>query len=164
MELYFLRHGIAADRGAVRVADDSQRPLTDEGIKKLRSEAKGIKCLRLGLEAVYSSPYVRARDTAEIVLDALKLRVPLHYTETLTPGARAEDFVAFLEGIAVERALFVGHEPSMSQLIAALIGGPQAAVEMKKGGLARVDCRIGDGRVYGCLVWLATPDMLEALA
>ena len=63
MELYFLRHGIAADEGPAD-SGDAGRPLTEQGIKKMKEAARGLRRLGVRPEVLLSSPLVRARQTA----------------------------------------------------------------------------------------------------
>src|SRR5215468_8844575 len=83
MELYVLRHGIAADMGP-EGSGDAGRPLTEEGIAKMREEARGLLQLGLRLDVLLSSPLVRARQTAEIVGRALNIEIQL--AAALAPG------------------------------------------------------------------------------
>ena len=86
MDLYILRHGLAGEPGAPGCANDSERPLTPEGERKLRQIAKAMKALNLSFDLLLSSPYVRARQTAEIIAAALSARKKLDFSEALTPG------------------------------------------------------------------------------
>ena len=86
MNLYILRHGIAVDHGTPGFSNDADRPLTPEGERKLQRIAKAMQALDLGLDLILTSPYLRARQTAEGVAEVLKLRKKLEFTYTLTPG------------------------------------------------------------------------------
>ncbi len=156
MELYFLRHGIAADAGPAGTGD-AGRPLTKEGISKMQAGARGMRRLGLRLDALLSSPLVRAHETAAIV--ARELGLELQLTEKLAPGCDIAQLFALLgEYRAAERVMLVGHEPDFSGLIGALTGGSH--VLMKKGGLARVDIeRMEEGA--GTLTWLLPPRVLR---
>lgn len=155
MELYFLRHGIAED--IAPDGGDGGRRLTEEGIAKMKAEARGLARLRLRLDVLLSSPLVRARQTAEIVARALDLELQL--AEALAPGC---DATRLLELLAVhrgaQRVMVVGHEPDFSAMIGELTGGSR--VEMKKGGLGRVDLDVPEFRA-GTLVWLLPPRALR---
>jgi len=83
MKLYFLRHGLA-DWPEWDVARDHERPLTKEGLKKMKAEAKTIAALDLQLDAILSSPYTRAFQTADIVAKELGLEVQIE--PLLAPG------------------------------------------------------------------------------
>ena len=152
MELYFLRHGIAADVGP-ESSGDAGRPLTAEGIEKMKEEARGLRRLGVRPDVVLSSPLVRARQTAEIVRHALGLDSRL--VDALAPGcdiARLRDLLG--EYRSAERIMVVGHEPDFSQLVGTLTGGSH--ILLKKGGLARVDLEtVAKGA--GTLVWLLPP-------
>jgi phosphohistidine phosphatase len=152
MELYFLRHGIAADVGPDG-SGDAGRPLTAKGIAKLKEEARGLRRLGVRPDIVLTSPLVRARQTAEIVRHALGL--DSRVVDALAPGcdiARLRDLLG--EYRSAERIMVVGHEPDFSELVGTLTGGSR--VQLKKGGLVRVDLdTIGEGA--GTLVWLLPP-------
>ena len=152
MELYFLRHGIAAD-AAPDGGGDAARPLTEEGIEKMRAAAHGLRRLGVQLDALLSSPLVRAHQTATIV--ARELRLELRLADALAPGCDVERLLGLLaEQRGAERVMVVGHEPDFSMLTGALTGGSRVA--LKKGGLARVDLDVlAEGT--GTLVWLLPP-------
>lgn len=157
MKIYFLRHGVAYEREEWQGENDGLRPLTDDGIKDMKREAKMLRDMSLKLDAIVSSPLVRARQTAKIV--AKKLDMEVQQDELLKPGFDVEALGALLARHSSDRRLMlVGHEPDFSRTIAQLIGG--GTVDMAKGGLARVDTD-GDTRpLRGSLIWLLTPKLL----
>ena len=65
-ELYLVRHGLAEERGE-KWPDDTKRPLTEEGIVRMRKAARGLARLGVAVDVVLTSPLVRARQTADIV-------------------------------------------------------------------------------------------------
>jgi phosphohistidine phosphatase len=152
MELYFLRHGIAADEGPAD-SGDAGRPLTEQGIKKMKEAARGLRRLGVRPDALLSSPLVRARQTAEIVRKAFGIESRL--VDALAPGCDMARLCNLLgEYRSAERVMLVGHEPDFSSLIGELTGGSR--VQLKKGGLARVDLETIDHGA-GTLVWLLPP-------
>src|SRR5438876_1221851 len=84
MNLYFLRHAIAADKASWK-GSDADRPLTKEGMRKMKKGAKGIRRLDLPIDWILTSPYRRAYDTAAIVAKELKLKKSLKVSRMLTP-------------------------------------------------------------------------------
>jgi len=156
MELYFLRHGVAADVAPAGLGD-AGRPLTKEGIAKMQAGARGMRRLGLRLDALLSSPLVRAHETAAIV--ARELGLELQLDEKLASGCDMAQLFALLgEHRAAERVMLVGHEPDFSALIGALTGGSR--VLMKKGGLGCVSIeRLEQGA--GTLTWLLPPRVLR---
>ena len=75
MKIYFLRHGIAYERETWEGDNDELRPLTEEGIAAMKVEAKIFKGLKLKLDAIITSPLVRAHDTAKIVAKRLDMDI-----------------------------------------------------------------------------------------
>jgi phosphohistidine phosphatase len=156
MKLFFLRHGLA-DRSAWN-GSDFERPLTPYGKERMGREADSIAKLNLGLQAIISSPLVRALQTAEIVAERLDMLDLLIVDERVSPGFGVNDVAAIIEDHPeVECLMFVGHEPDFSQTIERLIGG--GSVECKKGSLARVDL-VDAGPLSGVLIWLVPPKIL----
>ena len=163
MILYLLRHGIAEDKIAGKHKNDSERRLTKEGIDELRLSVKGMKALKLGIEHVLASPYVRTKETAEIVAEGLGIKKGLKYSENLQCGMDPKKLLKELaeKYYSKDRILLVGHEPHMSALIAVLTSGNEfGSIQMKKGSLCKVEI---DRPVYGLcgtLKWLLTPKQL----
>src|ERR1700679_3972322 len=86
--LYFLRHGLAGQHGDPKYKDDSLRPLTAEGRRKMHAISLGMKTLGLSFDVILSSPYVPARQTAPIVAKKYKLKdSDIYLTENLLPPA-----------------------------------------------------------------------------
>ena len=154
--LYFLRHGLADWPNWT--GPDGERPLTPEGIRKMKDTAKTLKGLDLSLEAIFSSPLIRAKQTAEFAADRLKIKVTI--VPALAPGFGVHQLGELLAEYADAKTLMlVGHEPDFSTTIANLIGG--GSIVMKKGGLARVDLESLDPP-RGQLVWLLAPAVLTS--
>jgi phosphohistidine phosphatase len=166
MELYILRHGLAGESGDPRYPDDSQRPLTAEGKRKMHQAALGIKAMGITFDLVFTSPYLRARQTAEIVCNQLDCADILQITENLEPGrnplkAITEVNESNLNGNGV---LLVGHEPFLSGLASLLVSGSNIPVlELKKGAMCKLE--VGD-LIYGrCAVlhWLVSSKQLALI-
>jgi phosphohistidine phosphatase len=156
MRLYFLRHGIA-EEGSFTLPDDL-RALTTEGIAEMRRMASALQRKNLRIEHILTSPLVRARQTADIVADALGLTDALQEDDRLAGGFRLSDVQQMVaECQPTERLMFVGHEPTLRYVATQLIGGGQ--MNLKKGGLIRLRTdRIEPGAAT--LDWLLTPDVL----
>ena len=153
MRLYFLRHGIA-DWPDWDPARDHERPLTKDGVKKMKEQARALADLGVKLDAILSSPYTRAYQTADIVAGKLGLEVKAE--PLLAPGFNSDKLVEIVRSFADDQALLlVGHEPNFSMVIAEITGGGR--VQMKKGTLARVDV---NRELQGELVWLLQPKLL----
>jgi phosphohistidine phosphatase len=167
MKLYVLRHGIAVEPGTPGYATDADRPLTPEGERKMRQIAGAMEALELSFDLILSSPYLRARRTAEIVAEVLKARKKLELSNSLTPDGSTKNLVELLNSMkpSPESVLVVGHEPSMSGLISLLISGREAfAVVMKKGGFCKLSTEsLKPGRC-ATLEWLLTPKQMALMS
>jgi phosphohistidine phosphatase len=167
VNLYLLRHGIAAEPGTPGYEIDSERPLVPKGERRLRKAAAAMKKMELSFDLVLSSPFVRARQTAEIVVEDLKLKKRLKFSDDLVPDGDFQALIQELNGLkpAPENALLVGHEPHLSRFISLLVSGnANATIEMKKGGLCKLE--VENLRAGHCarLAWLLTPAQLELMA
>ena len=162
MNLYLLRHGLAVEPGSPGCAHDSDRPLTAEGERKLEAIAKAMQAMELEFDLILSSPYVRARQTAEIVARALKLGKKLELCDALEPSGSEKKLVELLNHVQPEGVLLVGHEPNMSELVTLLTAGEPGAlrVVMKKGGLCRLSTEALRAGWCAALEWLLTPKQM----
>ncbi len=165
MELYLLRHAVAVKRQARRPGGDRGRRLTRGGIRKMRRIARALRALEIRADLILSSPFLRARETAEIIAAELGSPDP-ELTAYLEPGVATERLCAFLSRRAgkARRVFLVGHEPALSVLASVLVsGGEQMQMVMKKGGVCRL--RVGRLRCGRCaeLEWLLTPRVLAQM-
>lgn len=162
MNLYLLRHGIAAEPGATGFKDD-ERPLVPKGVQKLGKVARALGKLEISFDLILSSPYLRARQTAEIIAEKLDLKKRLEFADALMPGNAPGKLIALLEHFEPPppEVLLVGHEPFLSDLISLLISGQTtSSVAMKKGGLCKLGVeRLRPGRC-ATLEWLLTPKQM----
>src|SRR5262249_23083469 len=102
MNLYLLRHGLAAELGTHGLPRDAERPLTEKGERKLWRIAEGIGALELSFDLILSSPYLRARQTAEIIAKALHASRKIELSESLTPTGSAKELIEQLNDIKSE--------------------------------------------------------------
>ena len=163
LELYLIRHGVAADRGE-EYPDDSKRPLTSDGIARLRKEAQALDLLGVSFDQILCSPLVRTRQTADVFAEIMKSKPPVATTDALTPAGSPAAVIQEL-GKHMRKAsiALVGHEPNMGELAAHLIGA-KVPLPFKKGAIARLDFSIFPPKGKGELVWFAPPKMLRKLA
>ena len=152
-QIWLLRHGEAVPHDS---KPDDERELTARGERQ--SVAAGDGLARLGVEftACYTSPKVRARDTARLACRALNIE-----PEEVDAVGGGFDREAALELLHAHdddaRVLIVGHEPDFSQIVHDLTGG---RVDFKKGGIAAIRVARGSGE----LLLLLRPRELESLA
>ena len=141
MKLLLIRHAIAVEREAFE-GDDGKRPLTREGIGRMRRAARGLARLVPAIDVLASSPLERASHTARIVGGVYGIPSVVE-TATLAPDAAPAKFLDWLKRLqAGDEALIacVGHEPDLGRLATWLLsGGPRGFLPMKKGGAALLD-------------------------
>lgn len=165
MKVYLVRHATAHERSRARWPQDSQRPLTSAGKQRFRKAARGLARLLPKSAQVFTSPYVRARDTAYILTAAMDARRATERPE-LAAGQPARKTFEFLRTLKSKSVVLVGHEPNLSTLVATAIAGERARarITFKKGGAA---CMEFAGSVHpgrATLKWLVPPRVLRHLA
>jgi phosphohistidine phosphatase len=163
LELYLVRHGVAAERGE-EYPDDSKRPLTSRGITRLKKEAKALETLDVGFDVIISSPLVRARQTADVLAETLKSKPPVIQSDSLAPAGTPTAVMQDLAKHARKaRIALVGHEPNMGEL-AARLPGARTPLDFKKGAVCRIDFEVLPPKGLGQLRWFVTPRMLRAIS
>ena len=162
MELYLIRHGIAAERGE-EYPDDSKRPLTSKGIASLRREAKSLNALGVTFDQIITSPLVRTRQTADILAEALQGKPPVATSDSLAPAGTPAAVIQELNKHARKaRVALVGHEPNLGELAARLIGAKHP-LEFKKGAICRLDFEVLPPKGVGQLRWFLPPKVLRQI-
>ena len=162
LELYLIRHGEAADRGD-DYPDDSKRPLTSQGIARLRKEAKALEALGVAFDHIITSPLTRTRQTAETFAETFKERPTVSTSDALAPAGTPAGVVQEIARHSRKaRIALVGHEPNMGELAARLIGA-RAPLAFKKGAVCRIDFESFPPKGAGQLRWFVTPKMLRKI-
>ena len=161
MEIYFLRHANAGEP-KLNPAKDEQRPLDDLGVEQSHIVGCALAALQLKLDAIISSPLVRAKQTAEIVAGEIGHEDKLITDDALRPEASYDGFQQLLARHKDKDAIMVvGHNPSLTEFLNQLItGDAREAVELKKGAVARVD---KEGRKPSVLKWCMPPKGVRAI-
>src|SRR5262245_33861610 len=159
-ELYLVRHAIAAERGS-EWPDDTKRPLTERGINRFKEVVKGLRHLDIAVDEIFTSPLVRARQTAELLAAGLDGKAPVKVLDALAPGHTSASVMTQLARVAKRRRVaLVGHEPDLGELAAHLIGAGRA-LAFKKGGVCRIDIGSLSSRRAGSLIWFFPPNVLR---
>ena len=163
-QLYLVRHAIAAERGD-KWPDDAKRPLTHQGAARMSTAAEGLSSIGVTPDVVIASPFVRAEQTADILVKCLGGDARLVTAPALAPGGSPAAVAEAVATLAKGRSIaLVGHEPGLGELAAWLVGARQP-LPFKKGGVCRIDVADWPPTAKsGTLVWFATPKMLRALA
>jgi phosphohistidine phosphatase len=142
MKLYFVRHTTAADNAP----SDAQRPLTRQGEEEARLVGAALASLSVLPERIFSSPLLRARQTAASIGRELKFAGTIEAIEELNNG---ESTPALLRALpAASEIILVGHMPSLAEHLAAMIGSPTAAgFAFGKGSVACIEFQDSSGNL-----------------
>ncbi|MBI2061079.1 MAG: phosphohistidine phosphatase SixA [Nitrospirae bacterium] len=165
MEVYLLRHASALPLSPA-LKRDEDRPLSTKGKIRMRRAATGLKKIGVRFDRMYTSPLVRARQTAQIVAEVYGWSLTrLEECKPLAPGGNASELLAILAGQnSTARVLLVGHEPDMSRTASVLLSGSpsQVAMVFKKGGLCRIDIAEMPPKGRGVLKFFLAPKQMRA--
>jgi phosphohistidine phosphatase len=158
LALYLLRHADAGDPEAW-TGDDAERPLSKKGRKQARRLGSHLESLKLGVDAIVTSPKVRAAETAKLVGKALGVRPTTD--ERLAGGFGQASLRALIGGLdpAVRSVVLVGHDPDFSGAAGWLT---RSRVELRKGAVAKIELpsrSVAAG--VGTLRWLLPPDAVR---
>jgi phosphohistidine phosphatase len=161
--VHLLRHGIAIDPTDPACPTDPERYLTDKGKSRARVGARGLKALGIAPELIVTSPYVRARQTAEIAREELG-DLPLLESDLLIPMAEPSRIVELLRARTELNILCVGHAPNLDLVAAHLVGADDPVTSLKKAGAASIEIRHGrPGAGGGVLVGVYPASALRLL-
>lgn len=150
VDLYLVRHGIAEQR--LGGADDPERALSMVGQQRTLAVLRRLGALGVRADRLLSSPYRRARQTAELAVQA-DLAAQLELEPRLQPGGDSLSLVVELSG----RCMLVGHEPDLSALAAGLLGAPVGSLRLRKAGFCHLhltpagDAAVGSAQLEALL-------------
>jgi phosphohistidine phosphatase len=164
VRIVLFRHGIAIDRTDPDCPADRDRELTETGLEKTRAAARGLVELGLHPDQILSSPWSRARQTAEIAASELGFDPDrIEFTEALLPYASPSTVLHELVAPSIHEYLLTGHAPHLDELLDELTGvGNLDRARLKKAGAAAIE--IADPTAgHGRLVWMIPPRELRRL-
>lgn len=162
IEVYFIRHGIAAERGTY--ANDEERPLTPEGDRKTRQIAQRLTELSLAVDLILTSPLIRAHQTAEILRNH-RLSETVEEFAALSPDGSFHSWLTWLDEwrqSARQGLALVGHQPDLGDWAEQLIWGEsRGRLILKKAGIIGVKVpKTGNPVASSELFWLTPPRFL----
>jgi phosphohistidine phosphatase len=161
MVIYFLRHASAGEPVS-NPKKDEKRALDEIGVEQCGNVGRTLAALNVQVDVILSSPLKRATQTASLVGNEMGYEKKLQIEDSLRPGASFADFRKMLDKYArLETIMVVGHNPNLSEFLGRSISetGCEAAVELKKGAVARVEM----GRNSAALHWCLTPKVLRTI-
>ncbi|HEV2166807.1 MAG TPA: histidine phosphatase family protein [Thermoplasmata archaeon] len=167
MELFVFRHGPAEERDPQRWPGDADRPLSAEGVRATRKATRGFVDLVGRVDRIATSPFERARATAEILARSYRRRVTVEVWEELSSGELAAPIFARLRAgpRRAARVALVGHEPTLGEFAGfALTGETVPFVRLTKAGAAALTFPKSVAPGNARLEWVLTREQLMALA
>jgi phosphohistidine phosphatase len=157
MQLWLVRHAIAAERSEFD-GPDAERPLTPKGRRRIRQFCDCLAGQTAMPDAIYTSPLVRAAQTATILAKSAGLKKnEVVSTDLLSPGVDVRELVEFVRIQPAECVALVGHEPDMSHILTELVGG--GLFRFGKGFVAAVDFTSAPEIGAGRLCWFVGPKL-----
>jgi phosphohistidine phosphatase len=157
--VYLIRHADALALGERGITDDEERPLSEQGEEQARVVGKLFQRRGIVLDRLYTSPLLRARQTAEAMLKVWSRHdLELQTCPALAPGVRPRRLCRFLLKQGGEKVGLVGHMPHLGFVTGWLIGDKKVQIDLAKAGVAYVSCGEAPGKGLGVLQWLVGPD------
>jgi phosphohistidine phosphatase len=163
MVIYFLRHANAGSKHFSDATKDEKRPIDKLGEEQSHDVGRALAAIGVAVNVIISSPLTRAMQTAGIVSQELGHEEKLVIDAALRPEATFDQFKALLNRYKDATAIMVvGHDPSMTEFVNRVLSGgaPLAAIEMKKGGVAKVEKEI---RRPAILRWCMPPKVVQKI-
>ncbi len=159
MDLYVIRHAEAVALGERGITEDAERPLTEHGARQAAALGAGLPHVGVKLDLVLTSPLVRARQTADGLVKHWNGTPPaVEACNALAPHIKPRKLARALLAADKQSVALVGHEPSLSEWTAWLIGSKKAQLELQKAGVACVRVDGGVCKGAGQLAWLVPPE------
>ncbi|MEO5930699.1 MAG: phosphohistidine phosphatase SixA [Candidatus Kapaibacterium sp.] len=162
MLIYLMRHGIAEE---ISPRGDAGRELTQQGTLRTAMVAKGLHKAGLTFDRIISSPYIRAKQTAEIVARITGHDHEIMFDQRLLPqGGYADVSDLIKENNDVASLLLAGHEPSMGGFISGICADGQLSLNVKKASVTAIELYRFSPSVAGSLLWMLPPGILEGIS
>lgn len=161
MRLFILRHGIAEDHGSR--AKDAERALTEEGREKLGAVLHRAAKAGVAPSLILTSPYVRARQTAQMAAEALGRGIPVLPVDSLVPHSSPQAVWQSVQEHRTEDSIMLaGHEPLLSQVVSHFLACPALRFEFRKGAIVAMEMDSFRGDPHGTLEWILTPRLAKS--
>jgi len=164
MHCILVRHGIAVEPDEWEGMEEN-RPLTEKGKKRVRQAAEGLAALDCQPTHLFTSPFVRAYDTARLLRMVICPTLKVETREELAVGAKPEQLVGLLRTLPLDAVVVcVGHEPQLGEVVGLLLCGKVLPnFPLKKAGAARIESEGVLSPGQGRLGWWLQPMQLRAL-
>ncbi|MDC8447907.1 MAG: histidine phosphatase family protein [Nitrospira sp.] len=164
MDCILVRHGIAVEPDEWDGTEEN-RPLTEKGKRRVRQVAEGLAALDCKPTHLFTSPFVRAYDTARLLRAVVCPTLKVETREELVVGAKPQQLVELLHALPADAVVVcVGHEPQLGEVVSLLLCGKALPnFPLKKAGAALIESEdvLNQGR--GRLCWWLQPRQLRII-
>ena len=142
MKLYLVRHAEAIEPSGTM--PDVARYLTTKGRLAFRKIARRVRKAGAAPAVIFTSPLLRAVQTAEILAERLNHEGPVVVARELSPGFGLQDLRSLLVSAGSPgEAAFVGHAPDLGDIASTLLALP-GGFPLRKGTVLALEA---DGSV-----------------
>jgi phosphohistidine phosphatase len=163
MKIFIFRHGEAVPKNDPAVASDPERVLVEEGIRRTRQSAEGLQKLGITPEIIFTSPWIRAKQTADIVGEVLGLP-GVQEMDELAGDRSVEDVMRALSKQKYGEIMLVGHEPLLGDIAAYLLSlSTGMQLDLKKSGACAVEVERIPPKSPGMLLWMMSAKQLRSI-
>jgi phosphohistidine phosphatase len=157
--LYLIRHADALALGERGITNDEERPLSEKGEADAEAAAKALQAKGIVLDRLVTSPLLRARQTAEILLRVwARPELILDTCDYLAPAGKPRKLSKFILKTGCEKVGLVGHMPHLGEFAAWLLGNKKFQIDIAKSGIACINCGELPAKGLGAMQWLVTPE------
>lgn len=162
LNLYVIRHADAGNRDEWE-GDDADRPLSELGHHQAKVLGEAFHRQGLAVDALVTSPLVRAWQTAAGFRDGARLDKDAEHSDLLAPERlRKRKLAKEIARLGAESVAVFGHDPELPAFVGWLIGTGPGNVYLKKGSAALIRFEYGIEKGGGQLVWAVSPDWFTA--
>jgi phosphohistidine phosphatase len=163
MRIYIFRHGVAVDAADPAAPElDADRPLTADGTERTRMALHGLISMGAVVDRIWTSPYVRCVQTAQLAAEVLGVpRMSIEKLTEMEPGGDPASLLARLPLMHDDGVMLIGHSPSVDQMLCQLLGLAEPITALKKAGLAVLQQKSGMTRAK--LLGLYEPKTLRRM-
>lgn len=165
MKIYLMRHAIAVPQGSPGYSKDADRPLTLDGREKLFAVAQGLKKLDLHWDLIVTSPWLRAKQTAQVVAEVFAMPNLVQESFVLTPRHSTKELIAMIQQLPPAKSLLlIGHEPAISMHLSDLLcGHGDGRFDFKKAAVAALEFEGVPALGEATLLWMMAPAQMQRL-
>jgi len=152
MQVFVLRHGQAE----TQITTDEARNLTAKGRADVATSIHYSLSDLGSVQEIWSSPLVRAQQTAHITRDILAtkgIQVAIKTVDIISPESNPAGLFDSLQATPLHSILLASHQPFVSDLIDLFCGSPKGAHPMNTSSFALIECEVA-ARACGELRWL----------